>query len=78
MAMSGTRKTILIIGGIFAVVVLVAILGIAILVAAFRKSEPVIADNSLLALRISGSLLTTARTILSRNILVDQTSLSPD
>ncbi len=56
MAMSGTRKTILIIGGIFAVVILVAILGIAILVAAFRKSEPVIQNNSLLALRISGSL----------------------
>jgi protease IV len=56
MAMSGTRKTLLIIGGIFAVLLLVAVLGIALLVSAFRKGEPTIRDNSLLTLRVAGSL----------------------
>jgi len=56
MAMSGTRKTLLIIGGILAVLLLVAVLGIALLVSAFRKGEPTIRDNSLLTLRVAGSL----------------------
>ena len=56
MAMSGTKKTLLIIGGILAVLVVVAVLGIAILWAAFRKGEPTIANNSLLTLRVAGSL----------------------
>src|SRR5215470_6075068 len=56
MAMSGTKKTLLIIGGILAVLVLVALLGIAVLVSVFRKGEPTIRDNSLLTLRVSGSL----------------------
>ena len=56
MAMSGTRKALLIIGGILAVLLLVAIIGIAAIVAVFRKGEPTIADNSLLTLRVSGSL----------------------
>jgi len=54
--MSGTRKALLIIGGILAVLLLVAIIGIAAIVAVFRKGEPTIADNSLLTLRVSGSL----------------------
>jgi protease IV len=56
MAMSGTRKALLIIGGILAVLVLVAVLGIAVLVSAFRKGEPSIRDKSLLTLRVAGSL----------------------
>jgi protease-4 len=56
MAMSGTRKALLIIGGVLAVLVVVAVLGIAILVSAFRKGEPTIGDNSLLTLRVAGSL----------------------
>jgi protease-4 len=56
MAMSGTRKTVLIILGIFGVLILVAILGIAMLWAALRKGEPTIHDNSVLALRVAGSL----------------------
>ena len=56
MAMSGTKKTLLILGGIFAVLVFVALLGIAVVVSAFRKGEPSIRDNSLLALRVSGAL----------------------
>jgi protease-4 len=56
MAMSGTKKALLIIGGTLAVLVLVAVIGIAILVSVFRKGEPSIRDNSLLTLRVAGSL----------------------
>lgn len=56
MAMSGTRKTVLIILGIFGALILVAILGIALLWAALRKGEPTIRSNSVLALRVAGSL----------------------
>ena len=56
MAMSGTRKTVLILGSIFGVLILVAILGIALLWAAIGKSEPSIRDNSVLMLRVSGTL----------------------
>jgi protease-4 len=54
--MSGTKKTLLILAGIFGVLVLVALLGIAVLVSAFRKGEPSIRDNSVLVLRVAGSL----------------------
>ncbi|HJT67115.1 MAG TPA: signal peptide peptidase SppA [Pyrinomonadaceae bacterium] len=56
MATSGTRKTVWIILGIFGALILVAILGIALLWAALRKGEPTIRDNSVLALRVAGSL----------------------
>ncbi|HEV8368074.1 MAG TPA: signal peptide peptidase SppA [Pyrinomonadaceae bacterium] len=56
MAMSGTRKALLIIGGILAVLVFVAVLGVAVLVSMFRRGEPTIRDNSLLTLRVAGSL----------------------
>ena len=56
MAMSGTKKALLIIGGIVAVFALVAVIGIAIVVSVFRKSEPSVRDNSLLTLRVAGSL----------------------
>jgi len=56
MATSGTRKTVLIILGIFGALILVAILGIALLWAALRKGEPTIRNNSVLALRVAGSL----------------------
>ncbi len=54
--MSGTRKAILIIVGILGAVVLVAFIGIALIWATFRKSEPSIRDNSVLTLRVAGSL----------------------
>ncbi|HEX6046665.1 MAG TPA: signal peptide peptidase SppA [Pyrinomonadaceae bacterium] len=54
--MSGTRKTLLIIGGILGALILVAILGIALLWAAIRGGEPSIRDNSVLTLRVSGAL----------------------
>jgi protease IV len=54
--MSGTRKALLIIFSILGAVVLVAVLGIALIWAALRKSEPSIRDNSVLTLRVAGSL----------------------
>jgi len=54
--MSGTRKAILIIVGILGAVVIVAAIGVALIWAAFRKSEPSIKDNSVLTLRLAGSL----------------------
>jgi protease-4 len=54
--MSGTRKTVLIILGTFGALILVAIIGIAILWTSLRRGEPSIRDNSLLTLRVSGSL----------------------
>jgi protease-4 len=54
--MSGTRKTVLIILGIFGGLIIVALLGIGLLWAALRKGEPSIRDNSLLTLRVAGSL----------------------
>src|ERR1041385_7869470 len=54
--MSGTRKTVLIIVGIVGAVVFVVLIGVAIIWATFRKSEPSIRDNSVLTLRVAGSL----------------------
>ena len=56
MAMSGTRKAILIIGGIFGALILVALVGVAAIWLAFRKTEPPIRDNSVLVLRVAGQL----------------------
>jgi protease-4 len=56
MAMSRTRKTILIISSIVVGLVLVVLIGLAVLVAAFRNNEPAIENNSVLALRVAGSL----------------------
>src|ERR1043166_5365439 len=56
MAMSGTRKTVLIITGILGALILVGVLGVVILWRAFTKGEPTIHDNSVLALRVAGSL----------------------
>ncbi|HET7114391.1 MAG TPA: signal peptide peptidase SppA [Pyrinomonadaceae bacterium] len=54
--MSGTRKAVLIIGGIFAALILVALIGVAMIWMAFRKSEPPVRDNSVLVLRVAGAL----------------------
>jgi protease IV len=56
MAMSRTRKTVLIITSIVLALVLVVLIGLAVLVAAFRHNEPVIENNSVLAMRVAGSL----------------------
>ena len=54
--MSGTRKAVLIILGILGAIVLVLVLCVAVIWSAFRKGEPTIHDNSVLALRVAGSL----------------------
>ncbi|HKG45335.1 MAG TPA: signal peptide peptidase SppA [Pyrinomonadaceae bacterium] len=54
--MSGTRKAALIILGILGAVVLVCLIGVVLIWAALRRSEPTIRDNSVLTLRIAGSL----------------------
>ncbi len=56
MAMSRTRKTVLIITGILVSVLLVVLIGLAVLVAAIRHREPPIAENSVLTLRVAGEL----------------------
>jgi protease-4 len=56
MAMSGTRKTLIIVTSILVALILVVLIGVAILVAAFRQREPSIAQNSVLSLRVAGSM----------------------
>ena len=56
MAMSGARKTALIIAGILGALILVGIVGIAMIYLALRKGEPTIRDNSVLTLRVAGAL----------------------
>jgi protease-4 len=56
MAMSKTRKVVLIISSIVIGLVLIVVLGIAIIVSAVRGKRPSIRDNSVLALKISGPL----------------------
>ena len=56
MGMSTTRKVLVTIGGILLGLVLICVVGIAIIVSAFRGNRPSIRDNSVLALRVSGPL----------------------
>ncbi len=56
MAMSTTRKVVLIVSGIILGLVMIVVLGIAIFVSALRGDRPSIQDNSVLALKISGSM----------------------
>jgi protease-4 len=54
--MSTTRKVVLIVGSILLGLVLIVVVCVAILVSALRGNRPSIRDNSVLALKISGSL----------------------
>ena len=56
MAMSCGRKIAIILGSLFLVFVIAVIIGLAILFSLFRSSEPVIRDNSVLALKVEGEL----------------------
>ena len=56
MAMSTTRKVVLIISGIAIALVLVFIVGVAIIVSLLRGSPPSIRDNSVLVLKVSSPL----------------------
>jgi protease IV len=56
MAMSKTRKVVLIVSGIVLGLIMVVVLGIAVIVSALRGDRPSIQGNSVLSLRISGSM----------------------
>src|SRR5437899_11652007 len=56
MAMSKTRKVVLIVSGIAIALVFVFLLGIPIIVSAIRGNRPSIRDNSVLTLKLSGPL----------------------
>src|SRR5436853_667687 len=56
MAMSCGRKIALILGGLFLTFVLCVVIGLVLLFSMFRRSEPVIRDHSVLALKVEGSL----------------------
>lgn len=56
MAMSCGRKIAIILGSLFLVFVIAVIIGLALLFSLFRSSEPVIRDNSVLALKVEGEL----------------------
>jgi protease-4 len=54
--MSSTRKVALIILGILGAVLLVCVIGVVLIWSAFRRSEPSIRDNTVLTLRVAGTL----------------------
>ena len=56
MAMSTTRKIVLLISSIVLALVLIVVVGIAIIATAFGGKRPSIEDNSVLTLKVSGSL----------------------
>lgn len=56
MAMSRTRKIVLIISGIVIVLVLAVFIVLAVLISSLRGSEPSIADNSVLVLKVQGEM----------------------
>src|SRR4051794_4684438 len=56
MAMSKTRKTVLIISGILLGLVVIVVLAVAIIASAIGGRRPSIQDNSVLALKISGEM----------------------
>src|ERR1043165_5746282 len=56
MAMSTTRKVLLIIGSIVLALVMMVVVGIAILATVFGSKTPSIEDNSVLTLKVSGAL----------------------
>jgi protease-4 len=56
MAMSTTRKVVIIISGVLLGLALIVVIGVAILVSALRGDRPSIQDNSVLALKISGAM----------------------
>ncbi len=56
MAMSRTRKIVLIITGIVIALAVVAFIFIALIISAFRGSEPLVANNSVLVLKVEGAM----------------------
>src|ERR1043166_6221068 len=56
MAMSTTRKVVLVISSIVLALVLIVVVGIAIIASAFGSKRPSIEDNSVLTLKVAGTL----------------------
>ncbi|MDT4896159.1 MAG: protease [Acidobacteriota bacterium] len=56
MAMSCGRKIAIILGSLFLIFALVVVIGIILIFSALRGSEPVVRDNSVLALKVDGEL----------------------
>lgn len=73
MAMSCARKIAIILGSLFLVFVLVVVIGIAILVSMFRGSEPVVRDNSVLVLKVEGTLPDYVPDTFARRLFGDDT-----
>src|ERR1044072_240875 len=77
MAMSRTRKIVLIIGGILLGCFLLMLLGVALFISALRNSGPTIHDNSVLVLNIKGSMPDyVAEDPLARALGADDNSLT--
>jgi protease IV len=69
MAMSRRRKIVLIISGIALALMLAVMLGLALIIAAVRGSEPTIEKNSVLVLKVKGSIPDYAPDDLARRLL---------
>lgn len=77
MAMSRTRKTVLIIGAVLLGCFLLAVLGLALFISSIRNSGPKIRDNSVLVLSIKGSMPDyVAEDPLARALGADDNSLT--
>jgi protease-4 len=68
MAMSCARKVAIILGSLFLLFVLTVVIGIILIFSALRRSEPVIRDNSVLALKVDGELPDYVPDTLSRRL----------
>jgi protease-4 len=68
MAMSSARKVAIILGSLFLLFVLTVVIGIILIFSALRRSEPVIRDNSVLALKVDGELPDYVPDTLSRRL----------
>jgi protease-4 len=73
MAMSCARKIAIILGSLFLLFVLVVVIGIVLLFSAFRGSQPVVRDNSVLALKVDGELPDYVPDTLARRFFGDDT-----
>ena len=69
MAMSRRRKVVLIISGIVLALVLAVMLGLALIIAALSGSEPTIHKNSVLVLKVKGSIPDYAADDFTRRLL---------
>src|SRR5918997_5910066 len=71
MAMSSARKIAIILGSLFLLFVLIVVIGIVFIISALRGSEPVVRDNSVLALKVDGELPDYVPDTLERRLFGD-------